>query len=132
MIDGGERNLSVSQAMALLGTILLVDDDPAIREGLGQELRDAGYEVTSFAGGRPALEYLRAGARPDVIVLDLLMPEFDGWDFRAEQKNDARLASIPVLSFSAVGRLIDTPVALRKPAEVEQIVRAIEGLRQAV
>jgi CheY-like chemotaxis protein len=64
-----------------------------------------------------------------VIILDLLMAHFDGWDFRAEQKADPRLARIPVVSFSAVGKLVDAAaVCLRKPAGIDEIVRAIESL----
>src|SRR5207253_1847640 len=58
--------------------ILIVDDDPDIRDSLGEALREEGYEVTQFSGAREALDYLRGGARIDVILLDLFMPGLDG------------------------------------------------------
>jgi len=88
--------------------ILIVDDDPDIRDSLGEALREEGYEVTQFSGAREALDYLRGGARIDVILLDLFMPGLDGWDFRAEQKADPRTAGIPVISLSAGGKLVDS------------------------
>ena len=94
--------------------ILIVDDDPDIRDSLGEALREEGYEVTQFSGAREALDYLRGGARIDVILLDLFMPGLDGWDFRAEQK--------------AGGKLVDVACSLRKPVSVDEIVRAIEGV----
>ena len=108
--------------------ILIVDDDPDIRDSLGEALREEGYEVTQFSGAREALDYLRGGARIDVILLDLFMPGLDGWDFRAEQKADPRTAGIPVISLSAGGKLVDVACSLRKPVSVDEIVRAIEGV----
>ena len=108
--------------------VLIVDDDPDIRDSLGEALREEGYEFTQFSNAREALDYLQGGARADVILLDLFMPGLDGWDFRAEQKSDPRTADIPVISLSAGGRLVDVECSLRKPVTVDEIVRAIEGV----
>jgi CheY-like chemotaxis protein len=114
--------------MASPAKILVVDDDPDIRDSLGEALREEGYEVIQFSSAREALDYLRGGARADVILLDLFMPGLDGWDFRAEQKSDPRTADIPVISLSAGGKLVDVACSLRKPVTLDEIVRAIESV----
>ena len=70
--------------------ILIVDDDPDIRDSLKEVLEDEGYEVNGVANGREALDYLRKSPRPCVILLDLMMPVMDGWQFRKEQKQIRR------------------------------------------
>ncbi len=67
--------------------ILVVDDDPNIRELLTQELSEAGYQVRVAGNGREALSQVRA-ERPDLIVLDVMMPEMNGFDVAAVLKND--------------------------------------------
>ena len=64
--------------------ILVVDDDRDIRESLRELLAEAGYAVAVAENGRVALERLRAGLRPGVILLDLMMPIMDGMTFRAD------------------------------------------------
>jgi CheY-like chemotaxis protein len=118
----------LSSYMARHAKIVIVDDDPDIRDNLGEGLREEGYEVAQFSSGREALDYLRGGVHADVILLDLFMPGLDGWDFRAEQKSDPRTAAIPVISLSAAGNLSDVAYSLRKPAGVDEIIRAIEGV----
>ena len=72
------------------GGILVVDDDPDIRDSLREVLEDEGYEVACVGNGREALDHLKtANPRPCVILLDLMMPVMDGWQFRKEQKQDA-------------------------------------------
>jgi CheY-like chemotaxis protein len=84
-----------------LGSIMVVDDDPAVREIVGEILSEEGYEVIELANGRAALDCLRSGARPDLILLDLMMPVLDGWHFRREQLLDPTLARIPVVAMTA-------------------------------
>jgi two-component system, chemotaxis family, chemotaxis protein CheY len=83
--------------------VLVVDDDPAVVEGLSELLEEEGYIVATATDGRDALEQLRAGLRPSVILLDLMMPRMDGWDFRQEQMKDAELRDIPTVVISAAG-----------------------------
>jgi CheY-like chemotaxis protein len=83
--------------------LLLAEDDAAIRDSLGDALREDGFEVVAAANGREALELLRNGPRPSAILLDLMMPVMDGWDFRREQMDDPSLRDIPVLIVSASG-----------------------------
>jgi len=83
--------------------VLVVDDDPALAEGLSELLEEEGYIVATARDGRDALEQLHAGLRPSVILLDLMMPRMDGWDFRHEQMKDAELRDIPTIVISAAG-----------------------------
>ena len=83
--------------------LLLVDDDGAIRDALDEALQEEGFDVVTAANGREALQVLKSGPRPDAILLDLMMPVMDGWDFRHEQLRDPALRQIPVVVVSATG-----------------------------
>lgn len=117
-----------------MSTILLVEDDADIRSALCSILEDEGYEVVSAADGQEALSALRAGARPAVILLDLMMPVMDGADFRAAQLRDPRFADIPVVVLTADGRLqqsaqaLGAAAAFAKPFELKVLLRALERL----
>jgi len=82
-------------------SVLIVDDDLDILEALAELLECEGYRVTAVTDGRAALSHLRGGLRPCVILLDLMMPGMNGWDFRNEQLNDAELKDIPVVIVTA-------------------------------
>jgi two-component system response regulator MprA len=84
-------------------TVLLVDDEQDVLRALSELLESEGYKVVTATDGRDALERLHGGLRPDVILLDLMMPGMDGWDFRQEQLKDDDLGSIPVIVISAAG-----------------------------
>ena len=84
-------------------TILIVDDDVALAEGLAELLEHEGYGVATARDGLAALDQLRRGLRPRVILLDLMMPRMNGWDFRREQIKDDDLKDIPVIVMSAGG-----------------------------
>ncbi len=81
--------------------ILIVEDDSALREALAQVLSDEGYKLLSARDGLEAVNCLKRGNRPDVILLDLSMPVVNGWEFRMFQKRDPELASIPVVLITA-------------------------------
>jgi len=81
--------------------VLVVDDDYDLRETLSDVLQDEGYSVATAPDGRVAIDYLRAGHRPHVILLDWMMPRCDGAQFRAEQLGDPALAGIPVVLLTA-------------------------------
>jgi CheY-like chemotaxis protein len=82
--------------------------------------------------GAEALAQLRAGSRPCVILLDLMMPVMDGWTFCEEREKDPSLAEIPVLVLSAVGRADPRSARLRavehftKPLDVGRLLAAVE------
>jgi two-component system chemotaxis response regulator CheY len=116
-------------------SILLVEDDIDVREALAEALSDQGYAVETAVDGLQALERLRGGARPGVILLDLMMPRMDGVEFRMVQRADPALAHLPVVLLSAdarmdeKARLLDVQGAICKPIDLAQLTAAIERLR---
>jgi CheY-like chemotaxis protein len=83
--------------------VLVVEDDEATREAFALLLGCEGYRVHTAANGLHALEHLRAGERPGLILLDLMMPVMDGFQLCARLKQDRALEGIPVVVCSAVG-----------------------------
>ncbi|HWQ11795.1 MAG TPA: response regulator [Roseiflexaceae bacterium] len=104
--------------------VLIVDDDRDIREMLAQTLEDEGYEVLTAASGREAMALLTSTHTPPcVILLDLMMPGMNGWEFRAAQQRDPRLAAIPVVVLSA---RTDLPSATATMAGVHYLAKPID------
>ncbi|MBC8132589.1 MAG: response regulator, partial [Deltaproteobacteria bacterium] len=113
--------------------VLVVEDESAIRESLGDLLKEEGYEVSFAENGKQALSRLRSGVcLPDIIVLDLRMPVMDGWEFRAIQKDDPALGLIPVVAVSAdrsaPAVAISAQAYLNKPLDVSTLLRTIERI----
>jgi CheY-like chemotaxis protein len=113
--------------------VLLVDDSFSTRELLSMLLGCQGCIVSTAGNGAEAIEKLRSHNRPDVILLDLLMPVMDGWDFFEQLERDPELGSIPVLILSGAdpdGKLAAKLKApfLRKPAEAADLLAAIESI----
>ncbi len=113
--------------------ILVMDDDESTCTLLQELLEDEGYQVVCVDCGREALAYLETtDVLPNVILLDLLMPEMDGADFRRAQHRQPRLATIPVVVMSVSRTLtvssIDPPAtaAIAKPFSVDELVMVIE------
>jgi CheY-like chemotaxis protein len=110
--------------------VMLVEDDEGIRDALGDLLESEGFAVSTAMHGRDALDKLRSSAtRPDVILLDLMMPVMDGWAFRAEQQRDPVLAEIPVVVITA-SRQADLAALkprafLKKPIDFDELLRAL-------
>jgi CheY-like chemotaxis protein len=100
---------------------MVVEDDGLIRESLLEVLADQGYQVIGAGNGREALAALATAPRPDVILLDLMMPVMDGRSFRDEQLRDPDLAGIPVVVLSAASDVLRVAAdmgaagVLRKP-----------------
>lgn len=80
-----------------MSRVLLVEDDRDIRELTGLFLQGEGHQVLVAANGEEALALLRSGARPDVMVLDLMMPVMNGWTLREHMIRDPATASIPTI-----------------------------------
>ncbi|AGP35850.1 hypothetical protein BE04_43460 [Sorangium cellulosum] len=111
--------------------ILIVDDDAAIRQTLSELLEEEGYLVASVANGREALDYLRGDPSSiSLVLLDLMMPVMDGFQFRAEQKRDPMLASMPIVVMTARGGTdragIDADAVISKPFDVLKLMDTIE------
>ena len=83
------------------GSVLIVEDDPELLLSLSAVVQSEGFEVACARHGLEALGRLRGGARPSLILLDLMMPIMNGWQFRYEQRQDSDLAKIPVVVVSA-------------------------------
>jgi chemosensory pili system protein ChpA (sensor histidine kinase/response regulator) len=77
--------------------VLVVDDSDLLRSSMSRALRRHGHRVETAENGAVALRLLAVDPLPDVIVLDLTMPEMNGYEFRAAQCADPRLAGIPVV-----------------------------------
>ena len=109
-----------------MARVLIVEDDHNIREALAQVLEMEGYEVSCARNGREGLVDARR-EHPDIILLDLMMPVMDGWQFRAEQKRDPTISEIPVVVVSACGRRpeIDAAAYIPKPCTLDDILDAV-------
>lgn len=119
-------------------SILLVDDDADVRESIGEALEEGGYHVATAPNGKEALRQLRADdVRPDLILLDIMMPEMDGWTFRKEQRQDPTIASIPVIVFTAYGaprdiaKQLDAAGFLKKPLRLDELLSTIDRVPQS-
>lgn len=82
-------------------SLLVVEDEEITREGLAYILRREGYQVTVAADGQAALDVLRAGPAPDLIILDMLLPVLDGWVFLKLLAREERLSGVPILVATA-------------------------------
>src|SRR3989442_937868 len=82
--------------------VLVVEDNCDVREALAEILEQSAYVVVQAGDGREAIQLLKAGLRPGLILLDVMMPVMNGWQFRAEQLRDDQLAGIPTVICSAL------------------------------
>lgn len=109
--------------------VLIVEDDDDLREMMAQLLTLEGFRAETVANGRDALEYLRRADLPNLILLDLMMPIMDGWEFRRIQTEDPRLASLPVIVLSALEppRTADFGGALflTKPLDFDRLLELV-------
>ena len=112
--------------------LLLVEDDGELRSSLAELLETDGYDVIGAANGAEALEYLKKRPAPDLILLDLMMPVKDGWQFRIEQKRDPSIASIPVVALSADDTpkaiAIDAEAYIKKPFQYPALLEAVRRI----
>lgn len=111
--------------------VLAVDDDYDVLLALQDVLEMEGYRVIPARSGQEALDLLRRGLRPAVILLDLMMPDVSGWEFRHQQQADGALASIPVVVVSGQGLSAREVAALgvagylKKPVDLEQLLSTV-------
>lgn len=110
--------------------ILLVDDDSLVRTSIAEFLRDEGYTVLSAADGAEALELLAGAARPDAILLDFMMPNVDGWQFREQQAKHPQLNEVPIIAITGAQftTLDGITAVLRKPLRLPVLGRTLEGV----
>ena len=116
--------------------ILVVDDDPNIRELISVNLRVKGYSIVLASDGKEAMEKIKTGA-PDLIILDIMMPEIDGWELCKWIRDDPRLRSVKILMLTAKGtdrdKLIGREIFkadeyMTKPFEIDLLQQTISRM----
>ena len=111
-----------------MATILVAEDNDDVREMMAVALELEGHTVHTAANGRQALVQLENGVRPCVILLDLMMPVMNGWEFRAALQRDERFKDIPVVVVSAVGSDVLKRIPgeiLPKPVDVDTLLDVV-------
>ncbi len=126
MQSAAEHDTRDLEAMA---KILVVEDNDDVREMMAVTLELEGHQVSTAANGRDALEQLRTGEKPCVILLDLMMPVMNGWEFRRELERDPALADVPVVVISAAtGELVRNTRAdafIPKPIDMDHLLDVV-------
>jgi CheY-like chemotaxis protein len=112
--------------------ILLVEDDALIRESLQDALEMDGYRIVAAANGREALDRLPSMPKPCLILLDLMMPVMNGWQFVEALQQDVELAAIPIVVLTAFGRELErhriaTRDVIAKPVDLDRLSRVVKG-----
>ena len=114
-----------------LDTILVVDDHRDARESMQALLCREGYAVVTATNGSEALRILYAGLRPCLILMDLMMPVMNGFEFREKQLRDADLARIPFIAYSAVvdvardAQHLRADAFLDKPTDSQRVLSVV-------
>jgi signal transduction histidine kinase len=125
--NGAQRGATGTNAL-----VALIEDDDDIREALESLLVHAGYRVLPYASAELALRDMEGGRHPDLILLDLMMPGMNGWQFRVEQRRRPALTDIPVIALSAdvspYAAAIDANAYLKKPVDFDRLCTVIEQI----
>lgn len=109
--------------------ILIIEDDANIREVLELALASEGYEVSSASNGKDGLSRIASHGKPDLILLDLMMPIMNGWEFVEALKSSKELSTLPVVvvsAFTEKSHQISCNAFLTKPLDLNLLLRAIE------
>lgn len=110
--------------------VAIVEDDVEFRNMLRELLEEEGYKVLALANGAEALEALRGGVTPHVILLDVAMPVMDGFDFLRQRNEDPRLAAVPVVLVTNAKPherpTVGVSDVVRKPIDIDEILFAIK------
>ncbi len=113
-------------------TILVVDDEARVRNALAQLLEDEGYQVAVVRNGKEAVEYLEQHTNPPcLILLDMMMPEMTGVQFRTHQQSTPALASIPVVAMSAnlylaqAAEVLGVTEYVQKPFDIPELLSIV-------
>ncbi|HEV8150398.1 MAG TPA: response regulator, partial [Gemmatimonadales bacterium] len=133
--DPREPARAKPSAAGVAGTVLVIDDDPEVRQLLVRMLGKEGFRVLEASGGEEGLALARS-ERPDVITLDVLMPGLDGWGVLSALKSEPALAAIPVVMLSIMderrlGFSLGAAEYLTKPIERAQLSAVLARYRRA-
>jgi CheY-like chemotaxis protein len=112
-------------------SILLVEDDTGIRDSVAECLASEGYDVAPVENGKEALRWLRNAARPDLIMVDLVMPVMNGAELIDELRGDVALRDIPVVLMTAAAATAALPLPrangyLSKPFDLGALLDTVE------
>jgi CheY-like chemotaxis protein len=117
--------------MSAPADVLLVEDDPDLRHCLARLLERQGYAIATAGDGWQALEYVRHNGAPRLFLLDLVMPEMDGWEFLHARRHRPELRGVPVVVLSAVAEFrgpdplrLGASEVLRKPFDQADVLGA--------
>ena len=115
-------------------TVFVLEDNADTRAALSDALESDGFEVFATGDGSDALDHLRGAPKPDALLLDLYMPGLNGFEVYRILRNDAHLATIPVIVLTAASPAhrtgLDVAATIRKPLDVQELlltVRAVAG-----
>ncbi len=118
-----DRGASIPSVTVVI--ILIVDDESDIRQAVAEVLSYEGYQVIDACDGAEALVKARA-YHPELVLLDLMMPRMNGWQFREAQKHDPDVSKIPVVVLSALGPDgLDAEGYVGKPFDADELVTAV-------
>jgi CheY-like chemotaxis protein len=112
--------------------ILLVEDDLDISEAIQSILEEEKYKVKCTFNGKEALDYLTTAKNtPSLILLDIMMPQMNGYEFREAQLQDPRIANIPTIILSAAGKYenidkLNFKECLKKPLDLETLIDVVK------
>ena len=106
---------------SFMETVLIVEDEVKTRDALIDLLRKDGREIVTAADGQEAMECLAKGTRPGVILLDLMMPRMDGWEFLRRRSADPSIASITTIVLSGSKLPAGAKHQLSKPVDVDRL-----------
>ena len=112
--------------------ILVVEDSFPARELMSMILGGVGYMVSTAANGEEAIQRIRSFGKPDLILLDLRMPVMDGWTLSEKLKQDAELASIPVVVLSGLDEaseqtaMLEVARYLHKPVDTAELLKTVD------
>jgi CheY-like chemotaxis protein len=111
---------------------MVVEDDGDIRQSIAEILEDNAYRAVGAANGQEAFDRLRsANEKPCVILLDIMMPVMDGWQFRALQRDDPELGEIPIVVLTAHANIDEAltrmaaAACLKKPVQLDLLLETI-------
>jgi CheY-like chemotaxis protein len=107
-------------------TILIVEDEVRTRDLLMELLGKDGREIVTAGDGQEALEYLTSVPRPGVILLDLMMPRMDGWEFLRRKSADPSIAGIPTIVLSGSELPSGARHQLSKPVDLDRLRALID------
>jgi CheY-like chemotaxis protein len=130
MQNGSTVNSKLSEER--LRTVLIVDDDAAVRRTMARFLEFKGFDVIEAEDGQGALAYLLGGGEVNIVVLDLQMPVMDGWAFRRAQRREPGVAHIPVVVVSAADgnrfHELDAAAEFHKPVSLAALADCLHRI----